>query len=256
MRSFAGNVPIIILLNKSDDFAFELNRQLLRDKYGTKLAFIETDSFTGTGMPELRAKICQMAKRLPGLKAAWPNEWRQIKDDLPRQKRSWLTFEDFRAFCDKYGITKPRDQEELADSLHDLGLMLSYRKDETLRDFGVLNPQWITKGIYAILNSPLLKNAQGRFTANTFTKVLPDRTYPKALHPFLLALMRKFRLCHPLDDKGEKYLIPELLTKEEPELDADFPAEKCLGFIYRYDSVLPEGLIPRFIVETYFLKRA
>jgi len=254
VRSFAGNVPIIILLNKWDDYTFELNRQLLRDKYGAKLAFVETDSFTGTGMPELREKICQMAKRLPGLKAAWPNEWRQIKDDLPRQKRSWLTFEDFRTFCDKHGITKPRDQEDLADSFHDLGLMLSYRKDETLRDFGVLNPQWITKGIYAVLNSPLLKKAQGRFTANTFTEVLPDRTYPKSLHSFLLALMRKFQLCHPLDDKGEKYLIPELLTKEEPELDSDFPAEKCLGFIYQYDSVLPEGLLPRFIVETYFLR--
>jgi len=195
-----------------------------------------------------------MAKRLPGLRAPWPNEWRQIKDDLPRQKRSWLTFDDFRMFCDKYGITKLSDQEELADNLHDLGLMLSYRKDETLRDFGVLNPQWITKGIYQILNSPILRKTQGRFTATTFSEVLPLRTYSKALHPFLLALMRKFRLCHPLDDKGDKYLIPELLTKEEPELEGDFAAEKCLGFIYRYDSVLPEGLLPRFIVETYFLR--
>jgi hypothetical protein len=64
--------------------------------------------------------------------------------------------------------------------------------------------------------------------------------------------MRKFRLCHPLDDKGERHLIPQLLTKaEEPSLDAAFPADQCLGFAYRYDAVLPEGLFPRFIVETY-----
>ena len=30
-----------------------------------------------------------------------------------------------------------------------------------------------------------------------------------------------------------------------------FPADQCLGFVYRYDAVLPEGLFPRFIVETY-----
>jgi internalin A len=85
--------------------------------------------------------------------------------------------------------------------------------------------------------------------------VLPIKSYPKTVHPYLLALMRKFRLCHPLDEKGEKYLIPELLTKEEPpELDKDFPPSKCLGFEYRYDTVLPEGLLPRFIVETYFLR--
>ncbi len=122
------------------------------------------------------------------------------------------------------------------------------------RDFGVLNPQWVTKGIYQILNSPQLRKAQGRFTLKTLGEVLPNNSYPKPVHPYLLALMRKFQLCHPLDDKGEKYLIPELLTKEEPDLDTEFPPDKCLGFEYRYDTVLPEGLLPRFIVETYFLR--
>jgi internalin A len=129
--------------------------------------------------------------------------------------------------------------------------MLSFRRDEALRDFGVLNPQWITRGIYQILNSKPMREAQGKFTAAMFAEVLPKTSYPATLHPFLLALMRKFRLCHPLDDKGEKYLTPELLTKEAPNLEAEFPAEECLGFVYRYESVLPEGLLPRFIVETY-----
>jgi internalin A len=78
VRSFAGNVPIIVLLNKCDDYSFELNRQLLKEKYGGNLVFIETDSRSGTGMPQLRERICQLAKKLPGLKAAWPSEWRQI----------------------------------------------------------------------------------------------------------------------------------------------------------------------------------
>ncbi len=255
VRSFAGNVPIIILLNKWDDYQFELNRQLLKEKYGKNLVFVETDSRSGTGMSQLLERICQLAKKLPGLKAAWPSEWRQIKEELPRRKKSWLTFDDFREFCVKQGIDQPKDQEALADSLHHLGLMLSYRKEEALRDFGVLNPQWVTKGIYQILNSPQLRKAQGEFTLKDFAGVLPIRSYPKEVHPYLLALMRKFQLCHPLDDKGEKYLIPELLTKDEPKLDTEFPPDKCLGFEYRYDTVLPEGLLPRFIVETYFLRK-
>jgi len=251
VRSFAGDVPIIVLLNKWDDYAFELNRELLREKYGRQLVFIETDSLTGTGIGQLRKKICQLAGKLPGLKASWPAEWRRIKEELPGKKKSWLTIEDFREFCVQRGITKAKDHEALAESLHDLGLMLSFRRDEALRDFGVLNPQWITKGIYEILNSRILKDAMGEFTAETCADILPTTSYPPALHQFLLALMRKFRLCHPLDDKGEKYLTPELLTKEAPNLDAEFPADTCLGFAYRYDSVLPEGLLPRFIVETY-----
>lgn len=255
IRSFAGDVPIVVLLNKWDDYQFELNRQLLKEKYGTNLVFVETDSRSGSGMSELPERICQLAKKLSGLKAAWPSEWRQIKEELPRKRKSWLTFDDFREFCAKQGIDQAKDQEALADSLHHLGLMLSYRKEEALRDFGVLNPQWVTKGIYQILNSPQLRKAQGKFTPKAFEEVLPNKSYPKTVHPYLLALMRKFQLCHPLDDRGEKYLIPELLTKEEPELlDTEFPPEKCLGFEYRYDTVLPEGLLPRFIVETYILR--
>jgi internalin A len=251
VRSFAGDVPVIVLLHKWGNYPFELNRGLLREKYGRNLVFAETDSSTGHGISELREQIRQLATKLPGLRAAWPLAWRHVKDELPQQKKSWMTFDTFLAFCQERGVADRKEQESLAEYLHDLGLILAYRKDEALRDFGVLKPQWVTEGIYAMLNSPILRDAGGKFTLETFDEVLAAKDYPKALHPYLLALMRKFRLCHPLDELGRKYLIPELLTKEEPKLDMDFLPDRCLGFIYRYESVLPEGLLPRFIVETY-----
>jgi internalin A len=252
VRSFAGDdAPVIVLLHKWGDARFELNRELLREKFGRGLVFIETDSESSHGIAALYELVCELAKALPGLKAAWPSDWRRVKDELPAAKEKWLSFDDFCAFCRERGVEKREEHEELAEYLHDLGLMLAYRKEEALRGFGVLNPQWITKGIYDMLNAPELKAQNGKFTRTDFEKLLPDADYPAALHPYLLALMRKFRLCFPLDDEGRVYLIPDLLTKEEPKLDAEFPPEQCLGFIYRYESVLPEGLLPRFIVETH-----
>jgi internalin A len=252
VRSFAGQVPVIVLLHKSDDYPVELNRELLREKYGRELVFIETDSKSGRGITALREEICRQAGALPGLKAPWPREWRRVKEELPAAEKDWVTFDDFRAFCRDRGVAEASDQELLAESLHALGLMLSYQRDETLRGFGVLNPKWVTKGIYQMLNAPALREAGGKFTLDSFAQVLPTRTYPKRLHPFLLALMRKFQLCHPLDDENHLYLIPELLTKEEPaDLEEQFVPEQCLNFIYRYEAVLPEGLLPRFIVDTY-----
>jgi internalin A len=252
VRSFAGDVPIIVLLHKIDDYPVELNRELLREKYGRELVFIETDSKTGRGLTALREEVCRQAGVLPGLKAAWPKEWRRVKEELPANEQDWITFDDFRSFCRDRGIVEVKEQEALADSLHALGLMLSYQREETLRGFGVLNPKWVTKGIYQMLNAQELREDGGKFTLESFSKILPAKTYPKRLHPFLLALMRRFQLCHPLDTEGRLFLIPELLTKEEPaDLDAQFVPEECLNFIYRYDAVLPEGLLPRFIVETY-----
>jgi internalin A len=253
IRSFAGDdVPVIILLHKHADYPLELNRELLRDKYGRSIEFLQTDSRTGYNIDTLKGEICRQASALSGLKAKWPAEWRKVKEDLPAGQRNWLTFDDFRAFCKERGVPDAKDQELLAESLHALGLMLSYQREEALRKFGVLNPQWVTDGIYRMLNAPDLRAANGQFTLRSFSEALPADEYPQHLHPYLLALMRKFRLCHPLDEKETRYLIPELLTKEEPpDLDKQFVPEQCLGFIYRYDTVLPEGLLSRFIVDTY-----
>lgn len=250
VRSFAGDVPVIVLLHKWNDYPFELNRALLQQKYGN-ISFLSTDSATDHGMAALRQQIAKLASSLPGLKASWPAAWQQIKTDLPQQRRSWLTFDDFCKFCGERGVDSPGDQEALAGYLHDLGLMLSYRRDDMLRQFGVLNPRWATEGIYKMLNARGIRDANGQFTLRSFGEVLPVRVYPETLHPFLLALMSRFRLCHPLDTKGTRYLIPELLSKEEPPLDEEFPPTECLNFVYHYTSVLPEGLLPRFIVESY-----
>jgi internalin A len=255
IRSFAGpDAPIIVLLHKWDDYRFEVNRELLREKHGANLVFLETDSETGKNIEALRETICEHAAKLPGLKAMWPAEWRSIKDELPDEKKSWLSYAAFCDFCAKRGVQKSEDQDALADTLHILGSMLCFRKDEQLRNFGVLNPQWVTRGIYQMLNAATLRDAGGKFSISDFGTVLKRKDYPVDLHPYLLALMRKFRLCHPLDDNNKAHLIPELLTKEEPKLDAEFPPRETLGFVYRYDSVLPEGLLPRFIVETYVLR--
>ena len=67
VRSFAGDdAPIIVLLHKWDDAPFELNRELLRKKYGRDLVFVETDSYSGRGIATLNERICELADALPG----------------------------------------------------------------------------------------------------------------------------------------------------------------------------------------------
>jgi internalin A len=72
------------------------------------------------------------------------------------------------------------------------------------------------------------------------------------MHRFLFDLMKKFDLCFVFPDDDCHYLIPELLDKQEPEATAEFEPEQCLNFQYHY-PVLPEGLLPRFIVRTHAL---
>jgi internalin A len=64
--------------------------------------------------------------------------------------------------------------------------------------------------------------------------------------------MKKFEICFSFPDDDTQYLIPELLDKQEPEDTKAFSPSSCLNFEYHY-PVLPEGLLPRFIVRTHVL---
>ena len=44
------------------------------------------------------------------------------------------------------------EQNKLAEVLHRLGVALNYRDDTRLHDLNVLNPRWVTEGVYKILN--------------------------------------------------------------------------------------------------------
>lgn len=254
VRSFAGDAPVIVLLHRWGECRFEVSRQDLRRAYGSDLVFIETDSATNDGIAMLYDEILAAAQRLPGLAAQWPAAWRRVKDELPTEKKSWLSFVDFCRFAAERGVGALDDQQALAEYLHVLGIMLSYRTDPALAGCGVLNPLWATHAIYKVLNAPAVQAQRGEITLASFAQVFDGddaASYPSALHPFLLALMRKFLLCLPLDERGGRYLIPDLLSIESPDLDAAFPEGQALSFQYHYTSALPEGLLPRFIVETY-----
>ena len=140
---------------------------------------------------------------------------------------------------------------KLAGFLHSLGIVLNFRDDPRLTDTHVLKPDWVTSGIYTVLNSHKLKDQDGQISVSDLSGILDKQKYPPKMHRFLLDLMCKFDLCFAFgDDQPGRYLIPELLDKQEPAATSEFVPEQCLNFQYHY-PVLPEGLIPRFIVRTH-----
>jgi len=62
--------------------------------------------------------------------------------------------------------------------------------------------------------------------------------------------MRRFELCFPYSDDPDQYLVADLLPKQQPVEATDFEVNGALRFEYHY-PVLPEGLVPRFIVRSH-----
>ncbi|HEX6184410.1 MAG TPA: COR domain-containing protein [Pyrinomonadaceae bacterium] len=252
IQSFGDNSPVVLVLNKIKEHPFDVNRNALQRKYPFIREFVKTDCEDATGIEELRRVVERETDNLEHLRDAFPASWFSIKDKLAGMKRNYLSFEEYRKECAKLGEKDPEAQESLAFHLHNLGIALNYKDDTRLRDTHVLNPHWVTSGIYKILNANRLEKQKGEISLKDLPSILDAKDYPKKMHSFLLDLMKKFELCFDLEGKEGVYLIPELLDKQQPDEASEFDPAECLNFQYHY-PVLPEGLLPRFVVRTHVL---
>lgn len=248
--------PVLVVLNKINENPFDLNRRGLQQKYPFIHGFVATDCADRTGLNELHAVIERETDQLKHLRDDFPTSWFAIKDKLARMKeqlnRSFISFDEYRALCAEKGEKEATAQDSLAMHLHNLGIALNYKDDPRLCDMHVLDPHWVTNGIYTILNTPLLSKQKGELRLTDIAQILDAIEYPRHMHRFLFDLMKKFQLCFTFPDDDSHYLIPELLDKQEATETEAFRLAECLNFEYRY-PVLPEGLLPRFIVRTHSL---
>ena len=115
----------------------------------------------------------------------------------------------------------------------------------------MLKPHWVTESIYALLRLKEGPKSDGSLTFTEACAALPKEK-PEMVR-YLIGLMRRFELCFPVDETEERWLVPELLPKFQPNLGPEWQAAfaaYALRLRYKY-KVLPEGLLPRFITRTY-----
>ena len=269
IRSFGGDSSVIIALNKSKLHPFDVNRGLLLEKYPQIVKFVQTDCACNEydipvadgddsmGIQALRDAILDRTETLEHRKTDFPTDWFAIKERLASMEENFVTWDEYQEICRQLGENDSKAQHHLAGFLHILGVALNYSDDPRLRDTHVLNPRWVTEGIYSILRWGHKDKGKykGTLEPSDLGQTLDKVRYPTRSHEFLLALMEKFQLCFRLAGSRNSYLVPELLGENQPNEIKELLAESGLGFRYQYE-VLPEGLLPRFIVQTHVYSEA
>ena len=259
-----GASPVIVALNWSHGRRWRVDEVRLRRKFPFVVAFLPTDALHGEGIEALRRTIHQaVEERMRDVWLPFPNRWREIKDFIAGMRDNFLTYSQYSKLCAQYGETDPAAQADLAGILHALGLALYFGKDPRLHDTRVLNPGWVTGGVYAVIRAPSVAEHDGQLAVRDMPRVLREAErlkvlkaadYPPRTRRFILELMRTFQLCYASEEeqgKSERYLVPELLPEFEPEM-AEPWEQAPVRLRYRYE-VLPPGLLPRFIVRTHAL---
>ena len=245
IETFGDQSPVIIVGNKKDEQALDISRKTLLKKYPNIKVILETSCLTGQGITELRNAIVQEIEKLKEVYDLLPLPYFEVKEQLEAMTEDFISYNNYIGICINKKIFEEENQEQLIELLHHLGLVLSFRNHPLLQSTNVLNPDWVTQGIYALLSDEILKTQKkGIFSTSELTRILDNQRYPEKRHHFLIELMKEFQLCFKLNE-SEQYLIPGLLPKEEPE-NTNL-GQNCLEFQYHY-RILPESIISRFIV--------
>lgn len=251
IQSFGGESPVLIVGNKTDQHPLDIDRTGLQKKYPNIVGILET-SATGAGIEALKAEIAKQVDTLPHVRDLLPETWFTVKSKLEElaKNKNFFTQDEYLDLCDTNDVKDEISQHTLIGFLHDLGVVLHFQDDPRLEALGILNPQWVTNGVYKILNSHELFQNQGTLTLPILNKTLNPPEYPSNKRLFIVDMMKKFELCYEIPygydvEHDNSFLIPDLLPKDEP-----FTGEwdGALAFQYHY-NVLPSSIISRFIVR-------
>ncbi|MDM8526952.1 CHAT domain-containing protein [Anaerolineales bacterium HSG24] len=288
VQSFGGDSPIVVVCNKSDQIKLDLNRQQLQQDYPMIQTFLDTSCATGHGIAALRDTITHVLDSLPHVRDLIPAQWLKVKAELETMatqhhysnsvaeldseneldasnERDFIGYDEYETICQNHDISKKSEQRLLIGLLHDLGVVLNFQDDKRLKDTNVLNPHWVTEGVYAIITNKSLKdNQQGVLTFEQLPTILAEhptlvpQRYPPERHWFLIEMMRKFELCFDFEGQtNQQWLIPTLLPPIPPDLEprnsqtslaVDLP--EPILFEYSY-HVLPDSIMARFIVRVH-----
>lgn len=279
IRSYAGDAPVVVAMNKSAGRQRVFDRITLEQNYGPILGWVATecsepDADKGHIM-ELRETLTAAlaSPHMDSVRRKFPAKWFAIKDALEDMRESYLDHAAYVAKCEELGETDPKEQAALAGDLHDLGVALNYGRDPRLRDTTVLRPDWLANGIYAVLRAndlddkhlpPALNVAltpDGIVTPDSMARIhnkaeawqmLKATDYPADKRTFLLRLMDLFHLSYPLDDEGAQQLVPALLPLEAPEGTEEPSTPDRVRLRYEF-QVVPAPLVPWFIARTFSL---
>lgn len=248
----AGNVPILIVLNKCDEAeSYDVNRPNLIRSYNSlqENSFFRVSCSQGLGLQELKTGVLSAFRQLPLSKKLWSKSWIQVKNTLAQQLRQqhYLSSQMYTEICAQHGVKELDQQEQLVHFLHDLGLFVHFKKFNFFESY-ILDSDWLTQSLYKIICSPQLTENKGILPLKQLGMIFKadsKHDYDYSMENFrdLINLMRNLELCFLIDKTS--ILVPQLLEVEEPEIEFNYP--NLLRFRLHYEY-LDQAIMSRFIV--------
>ncbi|MCL2643716.1 MAG: hypothetical protein FWD52_09495, partial [Candidatus Bathyarchaeota archaeon] len=259
-RDFGGRSQVFVLVNLRGAHRPEIEENYIRANYeahNCKFYYFSIDHKDKKDdykkLIAFRNDIAHFIANDPAWnKKTFPTNYFKAKDALK------TTFSDNTDYIkiEKFREIVPDVNSTMLKALTELGIC-SYYDNIDILDMLVLNPRWITWGIYHIINWLKETNRAYKLKKSDFDKIFADNRerYPPEQDAFLYELMIKFELAYE-DTERHVLVVPQCLKRDQPSEIPPFPEGNRLHTMFKakhkksgMPMPFPSAVMPRIIVR-------
>ncbi|WP_299485788.1 COR domain-containing protein [Acaryochloris sp. IP29b_bin.137] len=204
-----------------------IDEQALRDEFGDLIVgFHHIDSKTEFQLDDLKQCIAQTAAKIPQVGRAVAASWQRVIEAVRERSQTepWIKYEQFQTLCTEQQVDLDLAKTYVA-ILNELGHLIHYSTDPTLKDTVILKPEWLSKAISFVLEDPQVKAQNGLVRHSRLSQLWNDSArgddrYPLELHPVFCKLMERFDLSYQVElpdaEAQTTSLIAQLVPSKRP----------------------------------------
>lgn len=267
IRAFGDDAPVLLVGNKCDLVPVLLDVNRLKETYSNICGFypLSATHYHNSHSHEFaifKKALCEQLRKVGEVQPYFTKTSFPIVEALREKSRKdpFLKKITFDRLCKDNGIGK-ETRDSLLDLLDKLGEIIHFPELAWLDEY-LLNPRWLTYGVYPLLYSERLKKQHGCLCENDVAAILKNHKvtdnqghvlhYPAKKQYLLIHAMKQFKLCYPasIDGQENKWIVPDLLSSDQPAT-LQFNKRDALRFDFAFTTFLPRHVLSMFIVEHY-----
>ncbi|MCI5149401.1 MAG: GTP-binding protein, partial [Candidatus Electrothrix sp. MAN1_4] len=250
IEKYGGKSPLIVAMNKIDiNPSYNIEQKSINKQFPwIDNRFFRISCKNQEGLPELIRSIATAVPNTPLFGMEISKAWLAVRTELEAatEAQNYINQDQFITICAKHEVDDEISRMTLLKLLNDLGTVL-FSENLPLTDIYVLDPHWVTVGVYKIINSEKTKDGILRETDLEFIlneeKIRCDEydpakekefTYTRTELRYLVEIMQEFKLCYLYSESEHLYILPNQLPKE-PEEEPKLEGVNLLHFVMEYD---------------------
>uniref|UniRef100_Q3AT94 non-specific serine/threonine protein kinase n=1 Tax=Chlorobium chlorochromatii (strain CaD3) TaxID=340177 RepID=Q3AT94_CHLCH len=263
IEKYGAKSPIIVVMNKIDENpSYNIQQQSINQQFpAINNRFHRVSCNSGEGLDGVVLSLIAVLNDEGCLYGAeFPPAWLAVKKALvtaTAQERH-ISRNRYEELCSEQGINDAHERDTLLGYLDNLGIVFYFKESHFTNNIYVLDPHWVTVGVYRIVNSA--KTANGIFKLADLEYILNQEEISSSSYTpaqkkhfiykgdeqrYLVDIMKQFELCY--EEENGRFILPSNLSKEPQTALPNLEDETPLRFIMQYDY-LPAPIIPRLMI--------